>query len=100
MASLGLCGAFQLRFTWWLAESPVPLRTTVEVLPVDELLAMVNWPLTAPVAVGSNSTLSEMETPGLRVTGNVAPANRKPEPEIEAEITVTGCEPVEERVTV
>ena len=36
------------------AAAPVPLSATVVVLPVVELLLMVNWPETAPVAVGLN----------------------------------------------
>lgn len=38
------------------ALSPVPLRLTVNVLPVDELLEMVIVPLAAPATVGSNLT--------------------------------------------
>ena len=40
------------------AAAPVPLRATVVVLPVVELLLIVNWPETAPVAVGLNCTVS------------------------------------------
>ena len=40
----------------FVALVPVPLRVTVLVLPVDELLEMVIVPLAAPVAVGSKLT--------------------------------------------
>jgi hypothetical protein len=36
------------------AAVPVPLRLTTAVLLVDESLWMVNWPVAAPVTVGSN----------------------------------------------
>jgi hypothetical protein len=39
-------------------ETPVPLRLTVLVLPLDELLAMVIVPLAAPATVGSKLTWS------------------------------------------
>jgi hypothetical protein len=32
----------------------VPFRATTAVLPVDELLLIVSWPLAAPVVVGKN----------------------------------------------
>ena len=40
------------------AAAPVPLSATATVLPVVELLLIVNWPETAPVAVGLNCTVS------------------------------------------
>lgn len=41
-----------------LAAVPVPLRFTTVDEPVEELLAMVSWPVEAPATVGSNCTLS------------------------------------------
>ena len=38
--------------------TPVPLRLTVVVVPVDELLVSVSAPVAAPAAVGSNCTVS------------------------------------------
>jgi hypothetical protein len=37
-----------------VAADPVPVRVTPEVAPVVELLLIVNWPVTAPAAVGAN----------------------------------------------
>jgi hypothetical protein len=37
---------------------PVPLRLITAVPLVEELLAMVSWPVAEPVAVGSNCTVS------------------------------------------
>jgi hypothetical protein len=36
----------------FVAAVAVPLKETVDVLPVDELLLMVSWPVTVPAAVG------------------------------------------------
>ena len=38
---------------------PVPLRLTIEELPVEELLFRINWPVSAPAKVGANVTVSE-----------------------------------------
>ncbi len=38
--------------------TPVPLRLTVEVVPAEELLLMVNVPATAPGAAGANCTVN------------------------------------------
>jgi hypothetical protein len=38
---------------------PVPLRLTIDELPVEELLFRVNWPVSAPAKVGANVTVSE-----------------------------------------
>jgi hypothetical protein len=46
-----------LRVNWGLGAAVlVPLKATVAVLPVDELLLMVSCPLAVPVAVGLNCT--------------------------------------------
>ena len=78
---------------------PVPLRATVAVLPVVELLVMLTWPVSDPVAVGLNCTCKVIVWLGFRVTGTV-PAMVKPVPVMEAELTVTGEVPVEVRVIV
>jgi hypothetical protein len=81
-----------------VAAVPVPLRLTTAVLLVDELLWTVNWPDSAPVAVGSNCTFSVADCPGFKVTGNVAPDTVKPFPLGVAELIVTGAVPVEVNV--
>lgn len=77
----------------------MPLRPIVTVAFVEELLFMVSWPVTEPVAVGSNCTLSVIVWPGLSVTGKVAPDTEKPAPVARAELTVTADVPVEVKVT-
>ena len=44
------------RLNWGFATVPVPLNATVAVLPLDELLLIVSWPLADPAAVGVNVT--------------------------------------------
>src|SRR5580658_1859540 len=68
------------------------------VLPVEELLAMVNCPVAAPADAGSNSRLSVSVAPGFSVTGNAAPDTLKPAPVKFAELTVTGRLPEDDRV--
>jgi hypothetical protein len=78
---------------------PVPLRPTVAVGFVDELLVMLSCPVTEPAAVGLNCTVSAMDWPGLSVAGNVAPETVKPVPLTAAALIVTGALPVAFRVT-
>jgi hypothetical protein len=66
---------------------------------VDELLWMDSWPVTAPVAAGSNCTSSVIARLGFKVTGNVAPDIVKPVPLNVAELMITGAVPVEVNVT-
>jgi len=73
----------------------VPLRATTAVLPVDELLLMVSWPLAVPVDVGSNCTCSVIDSVGFSVAGRPPPTIVKPAPTIVAEFTVTGAVPLE-----
>jgi hypothetical protein len=47
-----------LTFSCGFAAAPVPLKDTVAVLPVVELLLMVSFPVAAPDAVGMNWTCS------------------------------------------
>jgi hypothetical protein len=63
--------------------TPVPLRLTGVVVPVEELLVMVNWPVEAPTAEGSNATT--MVATGLdelSVSGKLMPENENPWPEM------------------
>ena len=73
----------------------VPLKATVAVLPVDELLLIESWPVAAPVAVGPNCTCRVIDCVGFSVTGKVPPTMVKPAPVIAAEFTVTGDVPVD-----
>ena len=73
----------------------VPLKATVAVLPVDELLLIESCPVAAPVAVGPNCTCSVIDCVGFNVAGKLPPAMVKPAPEIAAEFTVTGDVPVD-----
>ena len=79
--------------------TPVPLRLTTAVGFVDEVLVMVNVPVTAPAAVGSNCTLRVAVWLGFKVSGKLAPETLKPLPATTAEFTVTAAVPVEDSVT-
>jgi len=65
----------------------------------DELLVMLNCPVTDPAAVGLNCTVSTRDWPALSVAGNVVPETAKPVPVTVAALIVTGAVPVEFRVT-
>ena len=91
-------GACQLRSTW--CALPVPLRATVMVGFVDELLLMLNCPVAAPAADGSNVSVTESVFPGLNVAGRLPAEAEKPVPVTVTEFTVTGAVPLEVRVTV
>jgi hypothetical protein len=80
------------------AAVPVPPRVTVVVLPDDELLLMVSWPLADPVAVGRNCTCNAIDCVGFNVTGRLPLTIVKPAPVTVAEFTVTGDVPVEDNV--
>jgi hypothetical protein len=84
---------------WGLAAVPVPLRATVAVPPVVELLLMVRLPVTAPVVVGSNWICSVTDWFAFSVTGKLSATIVKPVPAIAAEFTVTADVPVEVSVT-
>jgi len=73
----------------------LPLRLTVIVAPVEELLEMVSDPVALPVVAGANSSVSVAVWPGVRVTGSVAPTSEKPAPLAAAELIVTAAVPVE-----
>jgi hypothetical protein len=79
--------------------TPVPLRLTTVALPLDELLAIDSCPPCPPAAVGLNSTLRVSVWPGVSVAGRPSPGIEKPVPVSDAELTVTGMVPVDERIT-
>ena len=81
------------------AAALVPFRATVAVLPVDESLSMVSWPLADPVVVGLNCTWRVNDWVGFRVTGRFPPTSEKPVPVMAAEFIVTGAVPVDVNVT-
>ncbi len=80
------------------AAVPVPPKVTTVVVPDDELLLMVIWPLADPVAVGSNCTCNVIDCVGFNVTGRLPLTIVKPVPVMVAEFTVTGAVPVEDSV--
>jgi hypothetical protein len=73
----------------------VPLRATVAVLPVDELLLTVTCPVEDPAAVGSNRTWRVTDWVGFSTAGKLPPTIVKPAPVTTAEFTVTGDVPVD-----
>jgi hypothetical protein len=82
--------------------SPVPVRVMAAVVPAELLLllVMVNLPVTAPAAVGSNLTVNAVVCPGFSVTGKVVPVTVKPVPEMVGALMVRGELPVELKVRV
>jgi hypothetical protein len=78
---------------------PVPLKLITGVPDVEELLAIVNCPVAAPVADGSNCTVSVSAWPGLSVAGRAALESVKPVPVSVTPLIVTGAVPVEVKVT-
>ena len=81
------------------ATTPVPVRLIAFVGVEAELLTTVSCPVWEPDAEGANATLKTTLWPGARVTGKVAPEIEKPVPVTLTELTVTGSDPVEARVT-
>ena len=53
--------------------NPVPLKATVEVVPVEELLVKVNAPLAVPAVVGLKPIVRVTECPAASVKGKLAP---------------------------
>ncbi len=66
---------------------------------MEELLVIVNCPVTAPAVVGSNCTVSVAVWLGVKVSGKVAPETVKPVPITVAALTVTDAVPVEVKIT-
>jgi hypothetical protein len=91
-------GAFQFKLT--CEALPVPLRLTVAVALVDELLVTVSCPLAEPVVVGLNVKATFSVCPGLSVAGKLTAGAENPLPVTAIEFTVTGAVPLEVRVTV
>jgi hypothetical protein len=91
-------GGCQLRSTW--CGLPTPLRFTVNVGFVDELLVMVSLPAAVPTADGSNVSVTLIACPAFSVVGRLNDEAEKPLPVTATELTVTGPEPLEVSVTV
>ena len=77
----------------------MPLRLTVAVGLVDELLVTVSLPVKAPVVAGLNCTVSVTDCFGFSVTGKLAPETVNPVPDTVAALIVSGPVPLEVRVT-
>ena len=77
--------------------NPVPLRATVEVVPVEELLVRVSFPLAAPAVEGLKAIARVADCPVVSVNGKLAPEKVKPVPLRDAALTVT--EPVPDEVS-
>ncbi len=98
IVTLDPVGACQLRSTW--CGSPVPLRGTVNVGFVDELLLMLSCPVAEPTADGLNVKVTVTVCPGFSVAGRLTAEAEKPLPVTATEFTVTAAVPLEVRVTV
>ncbi len=98
IGSLDPVGAFQLKSTW--SGFPVPLRGTVRVGFVDELLLIVSCPVAAPTADGLNVSVTVIACPGFNVAGRLGEETEKPLPVAVTEFTVTAAVPLEVSVTV
>jgi hypothetical protein len=81
------------------AATPVPLKATVAVLPLFELLLIMSCPVAAPATVGRNCSCKVTDWLGLSVTGKLPATMVKPAPAIEAEFTVTAEVPDDVSVT-
>jgi hypothetical protein len=79
---------------------PVPLRGTVNVGFVEDVLLTVNCPVSEPDVVGSNVSVTETACPGLSVAGRLIGETEKPVPVTARELTVTAAVPLDVRVTV
>ena len=77
----------------------MPLRLTVAVGPVDELLLIVTLPDARTAVVGLNATLNDAVWPGFKVMGKASPGRLKPVPVAVAELTVTAAVPAELSMT-
>jgi len=84
--------------TGLVALAPVPLRLTVIVEPVEELLAMEREPVSVPATLGSKVTWTLAVWPGDRVSGRAGPATSNPVPATVRALTVTDADPVDCKV--
>ncbi len=98
IGTLDPLGAFQFKSTW--CGFPVPLRGTVRLGFVDELLLIVNCPVAAPTAEGSNVSVTVIVWPGFKVSGRLGEEAEKPLPVAVMDVTVTAAVPLEVSVTV
>lgn len=74
---------------------PVPMRLTVVVLPVDELLEMVMAPLAALADVGVKSTWHVIGLPGDKVAGKCGQVMENSAPVRETELMLSGWVPID-----
>jgi hypothetical protein len=90
-------GGLHARSTWW--GSAVPLRATVMVGLVDEVLEIANWPDKLPTVVGVKVSVRFRDWPGLSFAGRLAEDVENPLPLTVMELTVTAAVPVDVSVT-
>jgi hypothetical protein len=76
-------------------EAPVPLRLTVLVLPLEELLEMLSVPLVALSTVGWKLTWTVIDWPGDKLAGKVGELRENPVPVMESELILAGTVPVD-----
>src|SRR5271155_268095 len=81
------------------AATPVPVKASVAVLPLVELLLIVSCPVAAPATVGRNCSCKVTDWFGFSVTGRLPLTMVKPAPVIESEFTVTAEVPDDVSVT-
>ncbi len=78
---------------------PVPLKVTVEVVPVEEFLGRVPEQLAAPAADGLKPIVRVAVWPAFSVSGKVTPERVYPDPLTEPALIVTAPVPEEVSVT-
>jgi hypothetical protein len=98
IGTLDPVGAFHVKSTW--CGFPVPLRGTVSVGFVDELLLIVSCPVAVPTADGLNVSVRVIVWPGFNVAGRLGEEAEKPLPVAVTEFTVTAAVPLEVSITV
>jgi hypothetical protein len=80
--------------------APVPLRLTLVVGALAELVLIVKVPLSGTAAGGVNLTVRTRVLPGFRVTGRPCPDRANPTPVTDADLMVNAAVPAEVNVTV
>src|SRR6202020_1833443 len=78
---------------------PVPLRATVKVGLVVEVLTTVSLPVNAPAVVGAKVTGTTTVWPGVRIMGRVVATIEYPVPETASEVIDTLAVPIEVKVS-
>jgi hypothetical protein len=81
-------------------EVPVPVKGTVHVAPVVQLVANVRLPLTVPAVFGPNVTGIASDWPGERLSGSATVPIEKPLPESDRELSDAALFPDEVAVRV